>query len=151
MRVELERNYWPSEHGQPGLSVFGSIRAKAFSAISCERGWLGNKPYLSCVPAGFYYLEPHDGRRYTGTFALIGAQVSHEVEGGVARSACVLHWAASGSGLGGCVSAGHRLVATVHDVGLERPAMQDLVKLLRGRPAGERHYLEITEAFPIST
>jgi hypothetical protein len=143
LRIELTR------HFDPGLtrSLFGRIeitKGPSFEAISVERNWHGNVAGLSCVPAGFYYLEPHNGTKYQDTWALIGAEVSHQAEG-LARSACVLHWSPSGAGLEGCISAGYRLVMTATDARLEDPAIGKLVNLLNAAPSTEKHYLNIRD------
>lgn len=72
-----------------------------------ERGWHDNRPGKSCVPAGSYNFEVHDGTKYKQTLALVGATVSHFGDGArVTRSACVLHKAAFGLQLQGCISIG---------------------------------------------
>ena len=149
MRIRLRRNF--ESPGPSDPSLFGLIETEGFQAISCEREWHDNQPNLSCVPAGFYYLEPHNGSRYRGTFALIGDQISHVSEPGVQRSACVLHSASSGTQLQGCISAGGSLVVTPTGARLEGSLVRELIELLRARPDGERHYLMISEAYPIST
>jgi hypothetical protein len=146
VRLKLERDY------RVGLgdSIFGRFTCGDLDLLSCERSWRNNEPGKSCVPAGFYYLEPHNGTKYQGTFALIGADVSHSKEIGVARYACVLHWAKAGMYLEGCVSVGHQLIVTPGTAWLDEPAINEVLAVLAARPAGEKHYLEITEAFPIS-
>lgn len=141
MRVELVRNYCPGI----GLSLFGHIETDGFQAISCERHWQDNTPGESCVPAGFYYLEPHDGERYQKTYALIGERVSHQQEPGIPRYACVLHWAATGSGLQGCISAGRELRVTPGAAWLTDPSIYELVEILRAS-ADPHHYLYIRDA-----
>lgn len=119
----------------------------AFNALSLERCWNGNKPGKSCVPAGFYYLEPHNGTKYKETFALIGAQVSHAKEPGVPRFACVVHQAPTGLSLEGCTSFGlHLSVQTATPsplVTMTDYVVKTVLAKLRARPAGEKHYLTI--------
>ncbi len=148
MRVELERTW----HEPAFNSCFGTITCAevGFGAISLERDWQNNAAGRSCVPAGFYYLEPHNGTKYKGTFALIGADVSHIATPGIARSACVLHWADRGHRLEGCISAGSQIVADINRADLVDPKIDELIALLN-ESKDPRHYLNITEAFPIST
>ncbi len=58
-----------------------------------ERPWEGNKPHLSCVPAGRYVLDPHSTEKYPQTWALVGDTVAHWPTDRPAkeRSACVFH------------------------------------------------------------
>lgn len=80
----------------PGLGVYTSL----------ERIWNDNIPGKSAVPPGFYTLEPHDGAKYKGTFALVGETVAHAPTEGVPRYACVLHPEDDGVQLQGCISVG---------------------------------------------
>ena len=146
MRLKIERDY----RVDGGQSIFGRFTCGDLSLLSCERSWRNNEPGKSCVPAGFYYLEPHNGTKYKGTFALIGADVSHSKEPGVARYACVFHWAKAGMYLEGCIAIGFKLIVQPTTAWLKDPAVNDILAILNARPAGEKHYLEITEAFPIS-
>lgn len=131
-------------------SAFGDLRVwdfgrgllePVFEAVSAERRWADNEPFVSCVPAGFYVLEPHNGTKYRDTWALIGDTVSHTSEEGVPRSACVLHWASSGKGLQGCVSAGHELQVSSRAAALEGKAIGAILELLNARRGP--HYLTI--------
>ena len=146
MRLLIERDY----REEASDSIFGRFTCGDLDLLSCERSWRNNEPGKSCVPAGFYYLEPHNGTKYQGTFALIGADVSHSKEPGVARYACVLHWAKAGLYLEGCVSIGRQLIVRPETAFLDSPAVNEVLKVLNARPGAEKHYLEITEAFPIS-
>jgi hypothetical protein len=144
-----------------GYSLCGTLWAPGFSAVSLEREWKANQAGASCVPAGFYYLEPHDGTKYKGTYALIGAEVSHEKTLGVPRYACVAHNAETGLDLQGCFAAGKAIRITPGKPGpggkrcsdglavLEDPVVDKLLALLKA--SHERHYLSITEAYPITT
>jgi len=105
MRLTLTRFYQDIR----SLTTVGELDIGDYRYWTAERVWLDNQRNISCVPAGFYVLEPHNGSRYQGTWALIGDSVSHEEEPGVARFACVLHWATRGELLAGCVSTGMRL------------------------------------------
>ncbi len=152
MRLKIVRDFVADQ----GDSVFGRLSFPGVTLptqelLTCERGWAQNLAGKSCVPAGFYYLEPHNGTKYSNTFALIGASVSHVRERDVARYACVLHWASAGMYLEGCISIGKRIEVGPGVAVLHGPAVDDVLAVLAGRPSDEKHYLEITEAFPIST
>ena len=162
MRLRIHRQL------EVGASIAGTIAVPeaSFTAVSLEREWAGNRAGASCVPAGFYYLEPHDGTKYKGTYALIGAEVSHEKTLGVPRYACVAHEARTGANLQGCFAAGRALEITAGAPGpvgtgsgqlpfgdglatLEDPLVDELLAILKR--SSERHYVWITEAYPITT
>ncbi len=140
MRMTLIRRFT----GSRSQSVSGELTAPGFAAMSCEREWLDNTPGKSCVPLGFYVLEPHDGVKYKQTFALIGETVSHSQQSGVQRYACVIHWSATGAGLQGCVSVGD---ATEIRAGkgprLVGSRVTELLAMLREEPGP--HYMTIEE------
>lgn len=105
MHTKIER------FGSTPMGTFGILRTHndmdlAFSCLTVERPWLDNKPMISCVPAGDYALEPHDSRRFSNTFALIGETVSHWPEEGVRRSACLVHAANHWQQVNGCIALG---------------------------------------------
>ncbi len=125
-----------------------------FSAMSLERSWDNNRAGRSCVPEGFYYLEPHNGTKYRDTYALIGEFVSHEQMTDVPRYACVAHNAKTGEHLQGCFAAGD-------EVSLEWPKRLPPIATLRGpkvdellailRSTSEKHYITIADPPGIST
>ncbi len=104
MRLFLKRRW---KHPDT-KSIFGTLQSSTGPQfITCEREWKDNQPNVSCVPTGFYLLEPHDGTKYKNTFALVGSTVSHIGDGAsVTRSACVFHKASKGSQLQGCIALG---------------------------------------------
>jgi len=143
MRFKLHRNPQTS----PGKSLFGILSGVdvRFRAHSCERGWRNNESGKSCVPDGFYVLEPHNGNKYKDTYALIGQYVSHTYEklSGVPRYACVFHWSSRGSGLQGCVSLGAYIGWPIDDTPvLGNPLLAPFMRLLKSNPGP--HYLTIT-------
>ncbi len=127
MRVRIHREL------EIGLSLCGTLWAPGFSAVSLEREWKANEAGKSCVPAGFYYLEPHDGTKYKGTFALIGADVSHSKETGVQRYACVLHWAKAGMYLEGCISIGFKLIGELPEGATATDLVLTVTQILRAK------------------
>lgn len=149
MRFTLTRDLYCEDYGQ---SLFGDIQGddNSFSGLTCERNWNNNERGESCVPDGFYYLEPHEGVKYKGTYALIGSDVSHYPEQGVARSACVIHWASQGSNLQGCVSIGSKILRQVSDVRLQDGLNDTFTDLLKSKKGP--HYLTIkSEGEPRTT
>lgn len=58
------------------------------------------------VPPGFYLLEPHNGPKFKDTWALIGENVSHQKEEGVARAAVLLHAGNRDEDSRGCILVG---------------------------------------------
>ena len=112
MRLLLTRRWCHHET----KSVFGTLLIPTSSQrfLTCEREWLDNTPGKSCVPPGFYHLEPHgtEGEtKYWNTFAMVGETVSHfGGEPGVTRSACVMHWASQGKYLQGCIALGESIL-----------------------------------------
>ncbi len=150
MRLFLTRRWRHPET----KSVFGTLHVKHGDStsprfITCEREWRANQPNVSCVPCGFYLLEPHDGTRYQDTFALIGSTVSHLGDGaGVTRSACVFHKASKGSQLQGCIALGDSIDMghSAYLNGLN--AGKEWLAELRGhRDPRNPIYLSISEAF----
>lgn len=125
-----------------------------FHGLSLERRWENNEPGQSCVPAGFYYLEPHDGTKYKETFALIGEHVSHSKEAGVPRFACVFHKAKTGLQLEGCTSFGTVVevqAGSMPFATMEPNLVDGVLDMLRARPAGEKHYLTIWDPPGLAT
>jgi hypothetical protein len=144
MRLKLQRLL------EVGATMVGQAYSEEpgarFDALSIERAWVDNRPNVSCVPAGFYYLEPHNGAKYKDTFALIGAHVSHISEPGVQRSACVVHKARTGLDLEGCLSFGTlvTLEASRPPLAVIKDSKVDaLLELLRSLPGP--HYLDILD------
>jgi hypothetical protein len=138
-------------------SWFGTIETTGYCALSCEREWLGNQRGRSCLPGGppsapaFYALEPHDGPKYQGTFALIGSTVSHSEMDGLDRFACVIHAARYGLELAGCTAAGYKLAKLTSGLVLEESseATTQLLRLLAATSGP--HYLTISEETPWPT
>ena len=143
MRVEIVRRL----RDPATRSVFGTIGIVGRDpfGVTCEREWLGNKRGESCVPAGFYVLEPHDGTKYKDTFALVGGTVSHNPEEGVARYACVFHGAKTGAQLQGCIAVGAAIYWTGAGALDESAALEWLLGQLRAEPGPS--YLTIRDGF----
>ena len=62
-----------------------------------ERAWLGNQPFVSCVPEGDYRLAPWQGRKWKGVLELTSVP---------GRTAILLHPATVAAELAGCIAPG---------------------------------------------
>lgn len=141
MRFRLVRGI----HDILGKSIFGELRGidNSFKCHTVEREWQSNRVSVSCVPEGFYVLEPHNGFRHKKTWALIGDTVSHVETSEIPRFACVFHWSSKGSGLQGCISLSRSFITMI-----DKPtalavdhALVEFKGLLRSSPGP--HYLTI--------
>mgnify|MGYP001565342252 FL=1 len=59
-----------------------------------------------CVPEAEYVLEPHDGARFKGTFALVGEGVSHWATPGVDDETILFHVGNKPDETHGCILIG---------------------------------------------
>lgn len=80
-------------------SLAGKI-IPAFSSASLERGWLDNKPNVSCIPTGEYYC--------VFEHSLAFKTMLWEIYGVNGRSECKFHIANYYNQLQGCVALGLR-------------------------------------------
>ncbi len=128
-----------------GQSVFGELTVGSFSAMTCEREWKDNEAGHSCVPTGFYALEPHNGTKYPNTWAIVGRYVSQSQETSIPRFACVLHWSSTGRGLQGCIAIGERVVVVPESAKLVERAPLDAILKLLNEQRTQPHYLDIRE------
>ena len=65
MIVTLDRTYL--EYGTAGvLSFFGH------RYYTCERPWLGNKPFVSCMPAGEHKVKPYHSIKFPDVWEVVG-------------------------------------------------------------------------------
>lgn len=71
-----------------------------FSSVSLERGWLDNKPNVSCIPTGEYYVV----YEYSPAFN----RFLWEIYGVEGRSECKFHIANYYHQLQGCIALGLR-------------------------------------------
>lgn len=105
MLLILRRNPSTDTETQGVLEVEGEI----FQTI--EPPWRDNKPFKSCIPAGDYLLEPHNGGKYAGTYAMINEAMGvyhlpQDRKDNTDRYACVFHAANWASQLEGCCALG---------------------------------------------
>lgn len=116
MKLILERYLHYTSHTVGRL--YRPEGAKQIHTI--ERPWLGNKPWISCIPDGEYQLDWHTGRRWSNVPILL------DVPG---RSYILIHPGNSVEDSAGCI-----LVGSEYDgrrLGSSRPTLETLVRELQ--------------------
>lgn len=136
LRINRCLGYWPVSKSLFGVLTLGDSRY-----VSCETEWRDNQRNVSCVPNGFYALEPHNGTKYKATYALIGETVAHTRTKGFARFACVLHGATKGDQLKGCISFGTHAELSPSRAELANHRTSEIIGILDETPGP--HYLII--------
>ena len=103
---ETLRIYRFADFGEEG--VLSRWKLGKWECWGLECPWMDNAPFKSCIPAGSYRLEPHDGDKYKHTLAFVSDSlgVAHWPTEGVPRYACVIHRARNASHLTGCLAPG---------------------------------------------
>lgn len=102
MRLHLQRF---TDFGDGGM--IGRVQVTpAWECWSMEAPWRDNERFISCIPAGLYHLERHQGGKYRDTWAIVGNGVAHWETPDCDRYTCVLHAAKFARHLKGCVSFG---------------------------------------------
>lgn len=94
----LERAYMPD-------GTFGLMHIGDTTLHSLERPWLGNKPFVSCIPEGVYRLRKRESgvmNRSTGGEFPIGWEVTNVPD----RTFIMIHPANFVWELNGCISLG---------------------------------------------
>lgn len=86
--------------GEFTLENLGARRILA-QGYTMERPWLDNRPFVSCIPAGVYVLEPR--RYHKGGYDALGVK---DVPG---RTHVLLHVANLASQLAGCIAPGRKV------------------------------------------
>lgn len=136
-------NYGPKEVFHPCGGTFGTIELPSgLTLFTVERPWLGNKPFVSCVPTGQYGLKRRrspkvkmitDGRWETG----------FEITNVHGRSLVMLHPANWPDELNGCVGVGMAYGILNGRLGVERS--QDAFDLLMMNLQDDFYTLTITD------
>lgn len=85
----------------PVQGTFGRMVVDGVSLYTVECPWLGNQPYVSCIPAGVYACRPR--RYFSGGYDAI------EITNVPYRSHILFHRANRASDLRGCVGTGRSL------------------------------------------
>ena len=71
-----------------------------------ERPWIDNRPHVSCIPTGEYFIEPTESPKYGDVWAIVGGSVSRHKTDYSKRFACLFHPANYASQLQGCIALG---------------------------------------------
>ena len=78
------------------ICTIGNIyRGKELICCTIERPWLGNKPYVSCIPAGTYTIRPAKSPKFGDTYQVCDV---------VGRTHILFHKANKASELHGCIA-----------------------------------------------
>ena len=80
------------------FGVFGRLTVRGFECYTVERPWLGNRPWVSCIPAGGYGIGR---KRYNR-----GGYDALEVEGVPERSSILIHVGNTMDDVQGCIAVG---------------------------------------------
>jgi hypothetical protein len=137
MRLRLKRL------GEEDESTLGLLLGPGSVVMpTIEPPWRDNRPFHSCVPAGFYTLEEHTSQQHGQTWALVGETVSHYAQFDVLRNLCLFHAANWASELQGCIAPGTGFARMDSKIAVTESAraMGALRDLLR---RDGRHYLTI--------
>jgi hypothetical protein len=153
MQIYLDRFCDDETLGTFGrLSIFEDT-TKVFECVTVERPWLGNKPFISCIPVGAYTLEDHASEKYGNTYAIVGGSVGHnkgdakENFSGYRRYACLFHAANIFTDVSGCVGLGSNfgMLGGLWSISNSRKALDKFLEILKGN--GGVHTLVITNKF----
>jgi len=91
------------------MGTFGRLTFDDFSCYTIERAWDGNKPYVSCIPEGSYFIQRFNSPKFGKVYAVYGETVSVTPNVNFARSAILIHPANVASDLQGCIGLGDSL------------------------------------------
>lgn len=148
MQVHLERFCM-----HPVMGTFGTLKVwddmeLVFEAVTVEKPWKNNEPYVSCIPEGVYELVKHSSEKYGETYAMIGGTVSQYEEEGYERFACLLHGGNREKDVVGCIAVGSRLGMLGDQWAILASAVKKnaLLKLLNERD--EQHVIDIRWVCP---
>ena len=84
----------------------GQLQVDGLRLHTIERPWIDNRPHISCIPTGEYYIEPTESPKYGDVWAIVGGSVSRHKTDYSARFACLFHPANYASQLEGCIAVG---------------------------------------------
>lgn len=85
--------------GSRAQGSFGTLRLESgWECLTVERPWAGNAPFISCIPAGVYWIE-------LGHFNA-GGYPAYEIKDVVGRSEIKIHVANIASEVNGCIALG---------------------------------------------
>lgn len=144
MRLRLLRS-GETEIATPGRLV---TEDRELVLPTLEQPWWDNRPFLSCIPPGFYALEPYVSQSSGPTWRMVGetvGAVKADLGGAVTRYGCQLDRANHARQLQGCVAPGRRMGRLGDELAVMRSG-DALAALRKVLVAGERHYLTIEAA-----
>lgn len=130
MKLTLHRMAFTRDMG-----VFGSIRVGERTFFTCERPWLDNKPYESCVPGGLYSAvkyhttlpvpESYGGKTWYLIGGSVGLNIGHRTRIGI-------HIGNTMNDLEGCIALGTRLacVSGKWAIGNSTKALEEFAELV---------------------
>lgn len=98
------------EHGSLGELFFDGVKISE----TIERPWQGNKPYVSCIPAGTYELFPYIRNNGDHVYALYNPHLNVYINADdrpneTDRFSILIHIANWAEELSGCIAPGSKL------------------------------------------
>ena len=98
----------------PVMGVFGELyKDNQFICYTVEQPWRDNRPFISCIPAGTYQIEPITTPKRGDTGVLVNHDLRVYATKGEAgphdRFTCLIHSANWSHQLQGCIAFGEKL------------------------------------------
>ena len=97
-----------TNYGDFTKETFGVLTFDDFKCYTIERPWLNNKPMVSCIPSGDYYVHSYDSPRFGSSVIIYGGTVSPYPDPNYVRSGILIHPANIAGDLSGCIGLGNR-------------------------------------------
>lgn len=94
------------DYGTREEGTFGRLTYGDFTCYTVEPMWADNKPRVSCIPPGYYFLERHMSPRFGDSAIIYGGTVSKSPQAGFERNLILVHPANMSSQLEGCIGLG---------------------------------------------
>ena len=117
MNLNLELTRFNSSKSE----TVGRLEVQESVFWTIENPWLNNAVNVSCIPAGFYYLERYDSPSHgAGTWQFINVP---------GRTHCQIHIANYASDVSGCIGLGLQVMAGLAGVSSSRDALQSFTEL----------------------
>lgn len=131
MLIKLNRFKMHEDGTLSAVEVYDE-QGKVADFWGIEKAWRNNAAFVSCIPAGFYKLEPFRSSNHGQTWAICGGTVA-PLEGDAERFACLFHVANYGAQVEGCIGLGTGVGETAEGklaVWSSRIAMGNFLNLL---------------------
>jgi hypothetical protein len=125
------------EGAMVGIWFFGDERV-----LTIERPWKLNEPFVSCIPTGFYIMEPITSDAHGDTWALVGKTVAQQKTPNIERWACRPHIANTMNEVVGCQGVGMEMGTLEGAVAVLKSG--EAMGLMRQTLGRRRHYVTIT-------